>query len=197
MAAGSILIFWDRVANGGLPSFNTGPINLVAPHLQQNVTDIRLAMIQGLAPGDFNLFAADSGRLLDFLTISHGGHSYRVFRQVEVGRAYLLRLRLEILQNYLASNQYVPYRGLGAEGHLTRQHISNLSSSFYRRVFHTRQPLSFRAAFVASAGTAEAAAASQARWFSAFFGCGARSIAPIIRGSIANDGKRIGSARHA
>jgi len=151
----------------GVPAFNTGPLSLVAPHLQREVTDVRLACIWGIAPGDFDLYGP-SGELVPF----EASARYRRFKGLEVGRTYKLLLRHHAIQELRTTRRYVPYRYLGGDGHLAAAQLERMSSRFYSRVWATRHPASFKASFEESAGTAERAATNQAVWLARYFGVG-------------------------
>jgi hypothetical protein len=74
--ASSIQIVWAAEA-GGVAAFSSGPINLVAPHRQADVSDCCIiVLIQGIAPADFDLVGATC-ELCPFGT-SSSAH-YRIF----------------------------------------------------------------------------------------------------------------------
>jgi len=168
---GSIRIEW---ANSQLSAFNTGPINLVAPHLQQQVTDIRIALLQGIAPDDFNLVESTTGELVPFVRSPSG---YRTFKGLQLGSVYQLKLNPAAFRELSvgSSRQYVPYRYLCADGFVSDIVLLKLSTAFYHRVYGSvLSPASFKAAFVKSAGTVEEAACNQAKWFAKYFGLNGR-----------------------
>lgn len=112
------------------------------------------------------------------LPAGHGGcrvTSYRAFDGLQRGAfpGYAIRLSpagQRDLEPQSGSRRAIPYRWIARDGHMTRPEVDRLSHAFYSRVFQNREPASFSAAFVESAGTVEEAARTQASWFFRYFG---------------------------
>ena len=165
----SIRIDW--APSNDFTAFNTGSINLVAPHLQALITDVRIACIQGLDKDDFDLFTKDKQIRVPSTEHAHGNGTFRVFEGMEKGLVYELRLREDAKEGI--KKAYIPYRYLGSDGHVNHAMLNRLSRAFYGRVWESDRvrtppgPLlpAFKAAFAESAGSAAVAASNQATWF--------------------------------
>ena len=109
------MIVWDAVANAGLPSFNTGHINFFAPHLQQNVTDVRIAMMQGISPDDFDLFAPDIGSPLTFDESPLGQEQESLEYEFRLDKAAKEAERMRIEAEGIRDYQEIVSRGISQE----------------------------------------------------------------------------------
>lgn len=164
-----IIIHW---AVPELPAFQTGPITLFAPHLLDELTDIRLACIQGCRPDDIEL-RDEEGALVPIEFTLTGCRRYTALQK---GRTYKLQMQSGSI-NCLScggSRAYIPYRYLGADGHVNFEMLHRLSDRFYSLVWATHEPPSFRASFIQSAGTMSVAVHNQSKWLAQYFNVGGR-----------------------